>query len=279
MTKLLIAAFFLSLGLAFRPVPRFSSRSGISSQLCMSKYLGKEPVFVAGGSSGVGLEVIKILSSVGTPVRVLVRREDAVPMLEAIPGVTVLLGDALDEAAVQECMTGCIAAITTLGGSPEEKTGERVDYAGNSNVVEQAGILGVERIILVTSVGCGDTIGAIPQATYRALEEPLLAKTKAERDLKMYTNLDWTIIRPGGLRTACSTNSAILTEDVRASGSIDRVDCAKLIVQVLGAEGTCTRRELTAVDPSLSDPEYKYVPFVISNSKYSPADWAPPSCN
>jgi hypothetical protein len=45
--------------------------------------------------------------------------------------------------------TGCVAAITTLGGKQTEGI-ERVDYMGNSNVIEQAGILGVERIILVT---------------------------------------------------------------------------------------------------------------------------------
>lgn len=39
------------------------------------------------------------------------------------------------------------------------------------------------------SVGCGDTIGAIPTPAYRALEGALKDKTKAERDLKMYTNL------------------------------------------------------------------------------------------
>ena len=38
-------------------------------------------------------------------------------------------------------------------------------------------------------MGCGDSIGAIPQATYRALEKALTAKSKAERDLKLYTNL------------------------------------------------------------------------------------------
>jgi hypothetical protein len=38
-------------------------------------------------------------------------------------------------------------------------------------------------------VGCGDTIGAIPTPAYRALEGALQDKTKAERDLKMYTNL------------------------------------------------------------------------------------------
>ena len=46
-------------------------------------------------------------------------------------------------------MEGCIAAVTTLGGKPVDGQ-QRVDYMGNSNVIEQAGILGVERIILVT---------------------------------------------------------------------------------------------------------------------------------
>jgi len=229
-----------------------------------SKYLGKEPVFVAGGSSGVGFEVIKKLSALGTPVKVLVRRESAKPILEALPGVTVQMGDALDEAAVQSCMEGCVAAITTLGGQPVEGQTERVDYMGNSNVVEQAGILGVERIILVTSVGCGNTIKAIPQATYRSLEGALTAKDKAERDLKLYTNLDWTIIRPGGLRSDAPTGKAMLTEDSMASGAVDREDVADLIVQVLGSAGVCTRRELTCIDPTISSCEdCEYVPFKL----------------
>lgn len=38
-------------------------------------------------------------------------------------------------------------------------------------------------------MGCGRTIGAIPASVYRALEGALTAKDKAERDLKLYTNL------------------------------------------------------------------------------------------
>jgi hypothetical protein len=41
-----------------------------------------------------------------------------------------------------------VATISTLGGKAGD--GARIDYVGNSNVIEQAGILGVERIILVT---------------------------------------------------------------------------------------------------------------------------------
>ncbi len=125
------------------------------------------------------------------------------------------------------------------------------------------------------SVGCGPTISAIPNHVYRSLESALAAKTRAERDLKTYTNLvshpqsrahigiilsficatqDWTIIRPGGLRNGAPSGKAILTEHPMASGVIDRVDAADLIIRVLGSPGHCTRRELTAIDPS-ADPE------------------------
>lgn len=120
-----------------------------SLSMLSSKYLGKKPVFVAGGSSGVGLEVIKHLSSLGTPVHALFRREESRKVVENLKDVTVTIGDAMDESAVQKCMEGCVAAITTLGGKPGAD-GKRVDYFGNSNVIEQAGILGCERIILVT---------------------------------------------------------------------------------------------------------------------------------
>ena len=217
--------------------------------LTMSKYLGSKPVFVAGGSSGVGLEIVKQLSALGTPVQALVRRPEAVTMLNSFKGVTAMLGDAMDEAAVQKCMEGCVAAISTLGGKAGSD-GKRVDYAGNSNVIEQAGILGCERIILITSIGCGDTKSAISPSVYTVLEEAILAKNKAERDLRMYTNLDWTIIRPGGLKSEAGTGKAILTEDKMAAGVINRIDVASLVIDVLKSENSCTRKELTAIDPS-----------------------------
>ena len=52
-----------------------SAVSSRSITMMASKYLGKSPVFVAGGSNGVGLEIVKQLTQLGTPVHALVRRE------------------------------------------------------------------------------------------------------------------------------------------------------------------------------------------------------------
>ena len=49
----------------------------------------------------------------------------------------------------------------------------------------------------------------------------------------------------------------------QASGVITREDCADLIIKALGSVGTCTRRELTAIDPSQDAAGGSFVPFKI----------------
>jgi nucleoside-diphosphate-sugar epimerase len=130
-------------------------------------------------------------------------------------------------------------------------TGARIDYAGNNHVIESAGILGVTRVILVSSIGCGTSKEAAPPTVFEALKEVLQAKEKAENILiKYYTNMNWTIIRPGGLKSEPATGQAVLTEDATAIGSIHREDVAALVVQALEAPST-ERKILSAVDPTI----------------------------
>ena len=178
----------------------------------------------------------------------MARNEEACKELNAIKGVTGILADAFDQKAVENAMDGCDAAITTLGGTTENR---RVDYEGNNNVIESAGILGVQRIILVTSIGCGTSKEAAPPSVFEVLKDVLQAKEKAENILiRYYTNSNWTIIRPGGLKTEPMTGKAILTEDNTAIGSIHREDVADLVVRALNSPST-ERKVLSAIDPSI----------------------------
>jgi len=74
-------------------------------------------------------------------------------------------------------MFGCDAVITTLSGS-DPATGKLVDYVGSNNCIEAAGILGITRVLLVSSVGCGDSKDAIKESVYQQLEPVLKEKTK-----------------------------------------------------------------------------------------------------
>lgn len=106
-------------------------------------------------------------------------------------------------------------------------------------------------VILVTSIGCGSSKDATPPSVYEVLKDVLAQKNKAENVLtKYYTNMNWTIIRPGGLVSEPETNKAILTEDTTTIGSIHRGDVANLIVQALSSKNT-EKKILSAVDPTI----------------------------
>jgi nucleoside-diphosphate-sugar epimerase len=245
-----------------------------------SKKLKYKNVFVAGASKGVGRCIVNELIAQGLceQVTCLVRDDGVAKTLnELVPGDSVkikaIVGDAFDQKTVENAMDGCDAAITTLGGSsattPEGS--RRIDYDGNNNVIESAGILGCTRVILVTSIGCGNSKSAVSEKTYEILKDALVAKTKAENILiKYYTNMNWTIVRPGGLVTEAATNKAILTQDAAtAIGSIHREDVAKQVLRVLfdDVNGKTTRQIFSTVDPSIisaSNPDGKvFTPFEL----------------
>lgn len=85
----------------------------------------------------------------------------------SVAGVSAVVCDALDLKGVEAVLDGCDAAITTLGGVPDGDESLRVDYAGNRNVIESAGILGITRVVMVTSVGCGSSREAISDKVYQ----------------------------------------------------------------------------------------------------------------
>jgi uncharacterized protein YbjT (DUF2867 family) len=223
-----------------------------SASTSSSLYASYKKVFVAGGSKGVGRCVIDMLSKEGIQVKALVRSEKIAEELNAMEGVTAVVGDAFVIKDVENAMDGCDAAITTLGGATGDDMTKRVDYIGNNHVIESAGILGVTRVILVTSVGCGSSKVATPPNVYEVLKDVLAAKEKAENMLiKYYTNTNWTIIRPGGLKSEPMTGTAILTEDYSAIGSIHREDVARLVIEALSSDKT-ERKVLSAVDPGIA---------------------------
>eukprot|EP00559_Dactyliosolen_fragilissimus_P003610 CAMPEP_0184862836 /NCGR_PEP_ID=MMETSP0580-20130426/8042_1 /TAXON_ID=1118495 /ORGANISM="Dactyliosolen fragilissimus" /LENGTH=287 /DNA_ID=CAMNT_0027360843 /DNA_START=34 /DNA_END=897 /DNA_ORIENTATION=+ len=275
---LLCCQCMIPLTFGFAPLSSFSVSSSTSSLSRRSKSSTEttclhafKKVFVAGGSRGVGRCVVEKLIENGSEVVALVRSDEAMTELGQIDGVLAVKGDAYDYKTVEGAMDGCDAAITTLGSqaSDEIEVGKkRIDYEGNNNVIEAAGILGCTRVILVTSIGCGSSKDAAPPAMFEVLKDVLSAKQRAENILiKYYTNMNWTIIRPGGLKTEAMTGTAILTQDsANAIGSIHREDVADLVLKALNSPNT-HRQIFSAVDPEISAATNvegaTYQPFVL----------------
>ncbi|NJN57561.1 MAG: SDR family oxidoreductase [Leptolyngbyaceae cyanobacterium SL_5_9] len=205
-------------------------------------------VFLAGASRGVGREIAHCLVRRSLPVKALLRSEAVRAELEAM-GIAIALGDALNLAEVEQAMQGepIEAVISTIGGLPQD--GKRADYLGNKNLIDAAVKAGVQKFILVSSIGSGDSVVALPPQALQALSEVLVEKEKAEQHL-MASGLTYTIIRPGGLKSEPATGNAVLTPDPTVAGSIHRADVAELVCRCLQSDRV-NNRVLSAVDQQM----------------------------
>lgn len=193
-------------------------------------------IFLAGASRGVGREIAKILLE-NEPstfkLTALLRNPTYAVELEAL-GATVVMGDALDREALASAMAQCAsidAVISTMGGVPSDR-GERADCEGNKNLIDAAVKLGVPRFILVSSIGAGNSVVALAPQVLLTLGAILKEKEKAEQHL-IASGLNYTIVRPGGLKSEPATGKAVLTEDPTVSGIIHRADVARLVCDCL----------------------------------------------
>jgi uncharacterized protein YbjT (DUF2867 family) len=202
-------------------------------------------IFLAGASRGVGREIARCLRDRHLSVKAMLRSPVAQMELERL-GCTVVIADALDAIAVESAMlTDSVnVVISTIGGKDEQ--GRRSDYLGNKHLIDAAVKAKVERFILVSSIGAGDSAQALPPEAMQALGEVLAEKEQAEQHL-INSGLTYTIIRPGGLKSEPATGNGILTENPAVSGLIHRADVAMLVCDSLTAPQTCNRT-LSAVD-------------------------------
>jgi nucleoside-diphosphate-sugar epimerase len=169
-----------------------------------------EPIIlIAGASRGVGRQIAQLLTAQSHPVVALLRHPVTAPELEAL-GAKVVSADALDRGQVDQAMA------------------HYPIHTGNRNLIDAALASGVQRFVLITSIGSGDSVVALPDRVLAALGPVLVEKAQAEQHL-IHSGLDYTIIRPGGLKSAPATGNGVLTTDPRLAGSIHRADVAQLV--------------------------------------------------
>ena len=202
-------------------------------------------IFLAGASSGVGREIASCLTKQNRQVKALLRSETSRPELEAM-GIKVVMGDALNIDNVERALLGepLQSVISTIGGLP--KDGERADYLGNKNLIDAAVKAGVQKFILVSSIGSGNSAVALPPQALETLGPVLAEKEKAEKYL-IESGLTYTIIRPGGLKSEPATGNGVLSENPKTAGTIHRADVAQLVCRCLNSEGA-NKKILSAVD-------------------------------
>ena len=207
-------------------------------------------VLIFGASRNTGLDVAELLAARGDKVTAVVRANSDTAALKKL-NVTLVPGDAMDMESVRAAMAGkkYRAVLTTIACFSCDP---KPDFLGNKNIFDAAKEAGQNRVLLVTTVGAGDSFDSAPLPARMFLKDMLPLKTQAEDHLKKL-GLDYTIIRPGGLKTAKPTGRALLSEDRKTSGIITRTDLAGLIVSAIDDPATAGKT-FAAIDRDFKFP-------------------------
>ena len=248
-----ILATLLALVLALVGFVYFSLRADIPDDglvLSAPAAASQAPVLIFGATRNTGLEFARLLEARGERIIAFVRPSSDRSQLEGL-NAEFLVGDAMDMDSVVAAVSSepFRAVVSTVGCFSCEPP---VDFVANRNIADAAEAAGVPRMLLVTTIGSGDSYDSVPLLSRFFLGGVLPLKTQAEDHLKS-ANMEHIIIRPGGLGTDPATGTGMLSENPETFGFINRTDLAQLMVACLDGDA-CVGKTLAAVDKNKSTP-------------------------
>lgn len=188
-------------------------------------------VLVAGANGQVGQHIVRLLAERDHRVQAMIRDQDQAQRLRELGGEPVV---ADLEGDVSHTVEGSDAVIFSAGGGPgsgaEKK--ETVDYGGASKLIQAAIEHGVNRYLMVSTVGAQD-----PENANEKMQPYLRAKARADEELK-HSGLDYTIVRPGPLTDEQGTGRIDASTELGRRKEIPREDVARTIVVALEQRNT-----------------------------------------
>ncbi len=200
-------------------------------------------VVVAGGHGQIALLLERRLADAGHQVVALIRNPDHDQDVRAAGGEP-LLFDLENEtaAALAEHLPDVDALVFAAGAGPGSGPARKmtVDRDGATLLADAAELAGVRRLVVVSAMAADD----FEVGSEDVFQIYLRAKSEADA-LVRERDLDWTIVRPGGLTDDAGTGRVRVAERT-GRGSIPRADVADLVAQVL-VDGSAVHRQFEVV--------------------------------
>jgi putative NADH-flavin reductase len=193
-------------------------------------------LLILGATGGTGRAIVRLASNRRHEVTILARSAKKARDLGAS---RIVVGDALDPAAVAQALKGAEAVISALG-TPVSPFREVTLLSEASRIlVGEMQQQGVGRLIAITGMGAGDTAGHGGFLFDRVFKPLMLRKVYADKDRQEAiirgSGLDWTIIRPAVLNDKPARGSVRALTDLSdfQGGSISWEDVATFILDEL----------------------------------------------
>jgi len=159
-------------------------------------------VLIVGATGGTGRQLVAQALERGYAVTAFVRDTSALQVNH--PRLTVVQGDVLNTASLQEAMRNQDAVVSALGHKKFYPTS--ILSRGTRNILQTMETCGVRRFVCETSLGIGDSAGRLG-LFYTLFTIPVVLpfyfwdKTRQERIIAA-SNVEWVIVRPGVLTNA-----------------------------------------------------------------------------
>ncbi len=194
-------------------------------------------IVIAGGHGKIALLLEHILAERGDQAVGLVRNPAHVTDVQKAGAEAVVCDlEAASADDVVVLLSGADAVVFAAGagagsGAPRK---DSVDRAASALMADAAERAGVRRFVQISSMGAGRPPRPGADEVWAAY---ITAKTAAEADLRA-RDLDWTILRPGGLTDTPATGKVRLAAPPVPGGTVSRADVAVVIAALLDNPGT-----------------------------------------
>lgn len=186
-----------------------------------------------GGTQGIGLQLLKLALEQGHTVQVLARTPGKITLNH--PNLTVIQGDVLNETAVSQTLQGTNTVVVSLGTTANNPG--QVVSEGTKLVINQMKQQGLTRLVVVTSLGVGESKDQVPfffKILMKTFLKNVMADKEIQENLVKESQLAWTIVRPGGLtdKPAAGQYNVSTGRELPAR-MVSRADVAAFILQLL----------------------------------------------
>jgi uncharacterized protein YbjT (DUF2867 family) len=194
-------------------------------------------IVIAGGHGKIALLLERLLSGRGDQAVGLIRNPaQAGDLRQAGAEAVVCDLETASAGDVAALLSGADAVVFAAGAGPGSGATRKdtVDRAASVLLADAAEQAGVRRFVQVSAMGADQPPRPGGDGVWAAY---ITAKGAAEADLTA-RDLDWTILRPGGLTDTPPDGTVRLAAPPLPAGRVSRADVAAVIVALLDEPGT-----------------------------------------
>ena len=195
--------------------------------------------------------IARRLAAAGHEPLALIRKAEQSADVEADGATPVVIDlEHTDDATLAEALTGCDAAVFAAGAGPDSGPERKLslDRDGAILLADASVQAGVTRFVVISS----RRADSFDPDSDDIMHVYLRAKSEADAAVRAHDDLDWTIVRPGGLTDDPGTGQFEIGENVE--GSIPREDVALLVAElVTTGRGVGAQFEVVSGATSVAD--------------------------